>query len=385
MNVLNNIFCGAALLCLLMPARPALSAERMHRIAVLDFENLTNDKSLDWFGTALADMVRVTIGRSREFSPVERKLLDEILKEIKYSRSRTVNPETAQRMGKLSSADSILTGSFQKVENQMRVTARVVDVETGVIRASALVDGTFTGMFKLQGDVVAKLMIEMKGTLAGVPALIDNIEALRAFSDGVYFYRNELLSDALPLFDQALKLEPNYAEARFYKGLTLEALERWDDAIAEFKRALPGAPHERRVKWSWEAPFTADPSNRGIIVGLNTGEMALQGSVWSPDAPARLQNRFICGERSGGNTILYFVDMEQRGIRRVEVPDNKINLNNIAISNDRLTLLMAHGRSKSIFTGRDAFIRRRSQHGKHLVARRDSELQADSDGGRRVR
>ena len=136
----------------------------------------------------------------------------------------------------------------------MPVTAEVVDVETAEIRASAFVDGTFTGMFKLQGDLVAKLMGRLKSPLLFQET--PNVEALHAFSDGVYFYRNNFPKDALPLFDQALKLEPNYAEARFYRGLTLEALERWDDAIAEFKRALPGAPHERRVKWSWEAPFT---------------------------------------------------------------------------------------------------------------------------------
>ena len=79
------------LLCLLALARPAVAAERVHRIAVFDFENLTNDKSLDWVGAAFADMMKVAIGARREFSPVERKLLDEILKELKFNRSPLVD------------------------------------------------------------------------------------------------------------------------------------------------------------------------------------------------------------------------------------------------------------------------------------------------------
>src|SRR5262249_11683644 len=150
---------------------------------------------------AFADMVRDAIGRGLAVVPVDRRALDEVIKEQQRSKSSLFEPATAQRMGKLSGADSIVRGNFQKIGNEMRVTAEVVDVGTGLRRASAVADGTFTGLFKLQTDLAARLVIEMKGVPVDPPSSATSVEALRAFSEGVSLYRNDLFSDALTLFD----------------------------------------------------------------------------------------------------------------------------------------------------------------------------------------
>src|SRR5207244_9266039 len=126
--------------------------------------------------------------------------------------------------------------------------------------------------------------------------------------------RNNMFGDALEQFDRALRLEPGYADAHFYRGLVLERLEKWDDAIAAFKQALPHARPERRVLWSWDAPVTADPSKRGLMFGVDAGEMSLQQDLLLRD-PLLSQRRVIYSERKGKNTVMRFVDLEQRRAR----------------------------------------------------------------------
>jgi tetratricopeptide (TPR) repeat protein len=155
-------------------------------------------------------------------------------------------------------------------------------VETGGTRAAASVEGAYKDVFALQRELASKLAKEVRATLP--PALpLNNVAALQAFSDGLYFYRNDLLSEALTQFDRALALEPNYVNAQFYKGLAMEKLGRWDDAIAAFTRALPRPQPERRVVWSWDAPFTAERSKRGGIAGVDVSELSFQRYVLNSD------------------------------------------------------------------------------------------------------
>src|SRR5437899_1177032 len=127
------------------------------RVAVLDFENLTRDRSLDWLSAGIAETLTTELSRSRNFRLVERRRLGDVLQEIKLSRSGFVDPATAQRIGKLAGADTILVGSFQKEGTRLRITARLVDVETGVSRAPATVEGPYKDIFALETDLASKL------------------------------------------------------------------------------------------------------------------------------------------------------------------------------------------------------------------------------------
>jgi TolB-like protein len=291
------------------------------RVAIRDFDNLTGDKALDWLGIGLADTLRTDLARIPDFRFVERKY----------------------QTGKAEAVQVIISGEFRKVENRFSLTARVVDVATGVIRASASVDGAYQDVIAFPHQVAAKLAVAMKESPPPAPASAStkNLEAFHAFSDGVYYFRNGLFQDALAQFDAALAKQPDDVDAQFYKGLALEKLERWDDAIAALKRSLPRAEPVRRLKWNWQPPAAPDAAKHGLILGVDTSDVSLQRNIIGADRGAPLRKQVIYTERHGPNTVLHFVDLEKHSVQRLELPDDKISLNDAAIGNDKVTLLIS--------------------------------------------
>jgi outer membrane protein assembly factor BamB/TolB-like protein len=305
------------------------------RVAVLDFENLTRDRSLDWLSAGIAETLTTELWHSRNFRLVERRRLGDVIQEIKLNRSGFIDAATAQRMGKLAGADTILVGSFQKAGEQLRITARLVDVETGVPRATATIEGLYKNIFVLESDLASRLA---GAALAPAPRLIP-MEAFQAFSSGVYYLHHDVIDDAIANFNRALQMAPDYTEAQFYKGVALQKRGRLDEAIALFKRALPSAPAGRRVTWSWQVPFKAEPANRTVIVADDRNEFSLQRDMLFPEARLRREKRVIYAERNGNSVVLHIADPEHHAARRVELPDDRLALPNRAFATDRLTII----------------------------------------------
>ena len=261
--------------------------------------------------------------------------MGDLLQEIKLSRTEFIDPATAQRMGKLAGADTILVGSFQKSGTQLRITARLVDVSTGVTRAPATVEGLYKNTFALETELASKLA---GAALEPAPPMI-SMEAFQAFSSGVYYLHHDLVDDAITNFDKALRLAPAYTEAQFYKGVALEKRQRWDEAIALFKRALPSAPAERRVVWNWQAPLKPEPAKRQVMMGADLNELSFQRQMLFHEFALRSEKRVLYGERNLNTVVLNVVEPERHVVRRIELPDDKLTLLSSVFATDRLTIV----------------------------------------------
>src|SRR5262249_25503395 len=114
MRSLRTEFWFFVAICLFV--QPAFAADKFKRIAVMPFESTTHDKSIDWLGGGIAETLTTELGRISDLTVVERRLLNDALKEIKLGQSGAVDPATAQQMGMILGADSIVVGSFEKVQ-----------------------------------------------------------------------------------------------------------------------------------------------------------------------------------------------------------------------------------------------------------------------------
>src|SRR5712691_11178614 len=153
-----------ALCALVGPDRSAGAADKARRIAIMPFQNVNGGKELDSIGTGIAETLITELGRIPDLTLVERSRLNDAQKEIKLGQSGAVENSTAQKMGKFLGADGVVVGSFQLVGKTLRISARVIDVQTAQVRESTRVDGPPDDLLNLQDQLAAKLLEAMKGT-----------------------------------------------------------------------------------------------------------------------------------------------------------------------------------------------------------------------------
>jgi serine/threonine protein kinase/outer membrane protein assembly factor BamB len=166
--------------------------------------------------------------------------------------------------------------------------------------------------------------------------------AAGAFFDGSYFLQRGLAADALLRFDETVSMDPSYPGVQYYRGLALEKLNRLDEAIDAFKRALPRSEPERRILWSWDAPST--DAEHGIIRGMDNIQVNWQRDFIESRKDVVLQKGVIYGERNDKATVLHFLNLEQNRERRIEIPDEHVAFDTTAKANGLFTIVPAKNR-----------------------------------------
>jgi len=96
----------------------------------------------------------------KRFNLVERTMLEEVLREQNISQMDITDPSTAARLGKLMSAEEVLSGSVHETKTSIEVFARMVDTETAEITDAQDVYGedmSLKGVTKLMEGLAVKL------------------------------------------------------------------------------------------------------------------------------------------------------------------------------------------------------------------------------------
>ena len=113
-----------------------------------------------------------------------------------------------------------MTGAFQHADHRLRITARLVDVATGDVRAEAKADGADSRIFELQ-DAIAQQLVDVSGGAPAPAALrrarhTSNLDAYRAAIEGRLLLESldaKAVPEAIERFTTAIQLDPGYAPA----------------------------------------------------------------------------------------------------------------------------------------------------------------------------
>ncbi len=144
--------------CSWMPARPApkppedadfitmiehlaediitqLKEYKAYNIAVSDFSDLTGDVSD--FGKFIAEELTTKLFTYRDFTVIERQLLNKIIAEQQLSLSGLIDNQDAVSLGKVSGAQALVTGTVTDLGERVKINARLISTETGKIFSAA--------------------------------------------------------------------------------------------------------------------------------------------------------------------------------------------------------------------------------------------------------
>ncbi|MCP4399510.1 MAG: hypothetical protein GY801_19695 [bacterium] len=133
------------------------SASAAETVAVLDFKSLLTDKDL---GVAVAEILKTELAGQGQYTIVERGMLEQILEEQALQLSGAVDTDTAVKIGKLTGANIVVTGSIVKTGEMYTINSRFIEVETGIVKIGKNIRGQGEGQIS---NMVQQLALVISG------------------------------------------------------------------------------------------------------------------------------------------------------------------------------------------------------------------------------
>jgi TolB-like protein len=195
-------------------------------VAVMPFADLSGR------GRNVGEAIRETLTTDLRAVPglrvVERARLDAVLGEQSLQGRAELDVPRAVAVGKLAGATLIATGAYQRVGDNVRLTARFVSVESGVVVGSAKVDGAAGDFLALQDRITAELARSAGFAFAPRrrPRLGGGLRGVELYGDALLAKDDERRHE---LLRQAITVEPQFD----YAVRDLDDLERRMQAYAD--------------------------------------------------------------------------------------------------------------------------------------------------------
>ena len=181
-------------------------------VAVVPFVNLTGEADKEYFSDGMAEEL------INSLSQVPGLKVPARTSSFSYKGRSVDIRRIAQDLG----VATILEGSVRSAGDRIRVTAQLVDANTGFHRWSKSYDRQFGDIFKLQDElaaaIVQALRESMNVTLAAAPpraAPTQDVEAYQLYlqAGSIQNGSEESFHQSLALFDQAIARDPTFARA----------------------------------------------------------------------------------------------------------------------------------------------------------------------------
>ena len=181
-------------------------------IAVLPFDNLSMDEDSDIFRDGMTEDILTHLSKFQDLHVISRTSVNQF-KDSKY----TID-EVARKLD----VNYILIGSIRKYGDQLRVSTQLVLAETDEHIWTEQYDRTITDIFEIQTDVSREIAQALNINLTSAEeerisaVTTRNVEAYKLFLQGrkeADKRTTESLSKSIELYEQAIEIDPDYAEA----------------------------------------------------------------------------------------------------------------------------------------------------------------------------
>jgi len=190
-------------------------------IAVLYFSNLSQEQSLNWLDNGLTDMLTTNLAQVKGLDVLStERVMSAVQRASKDGKS--MDPAQAQNVARDAGADAYITGALLKIgPTQLRLDVRAQDTATGQILFSDKLEGqdvqSIFGMVDRLTASIAASFLPASEVPQKAPeieqASTSNVEAYRHYQLGVDYGRRFLTSDAIREFEEAVRLDPQFALA----------------------------------------------------------------------------------------------------------------------------------------------------------------------------
>ena len=190
----------------------SLNRELGRSIAVLPFENMTEQPGSDYFSDGITEDIISALSEINGLRVIARTSI------LQYKGTN----KTVVQIAKEVNVNTILEGSVRRIDNNVRVVAQLIDIETDDHLWANTYDRKLDDIFEVQSDIAlnianaleAELSTELTAELTS--SSTQNSQAYENYLKGkeqYYTYTEEGFRKAVKYYNSALELDPNYALA----------------------------------------------------------------------------------------------------------------------------------------------------------------------------
>ena len=187
-------------------------------IAVLPFENLSEDKANVYFADGIQEEILTRLSRIRDLKVISRTSTQ------RFKNTAEQIPDIAKQLG----VAAILEGSVRKAGDKVRVHVQLIDAENDAHLWAERYDRQLDDIFEVESDIAGKIAEALQATLTGAERRAiaarptNSTEAYELYLKGRYHWRNFYAPGyerVREYYEQAVALDASYAPA--YTGLSL--------------------------------------------------------------------------------------------------------------------------------------------------------------------
>jgi TolB-like protein len=283
-----------------MPSSPMATAPRLPdkpSIAVLPFTNMSGDPEQEYFADGMAEEILTALSHCNSLFVIARN--SSFTYKGKSIDVRQVGGELGVRY--------VLEGSVRRSGDRLRFTAQLIDATSGAQIWADRFDGGTNDVFELQDRIAESVVavIEPNVQLAEIERMkrksVTNLDAydllLRA-QQFEYEFTQESFDAALRCLEQALNIDPNYAQAmalaaycyaeRSQQGWLKDRALETAEGIRLAARAVELAKNDANVLWmaayaarqlSMDAQLAKELAYRSLQLNPNSA-VALAMTGW---------------------------------------------------------------------------------------------------------
>ena len=282
----------------------AVESTNRQSVAVLPFVNLSGDEDNEYFSDGLTETLLHMLAQVPELKVAART------SSFSFKGKNVDIRDAAEQLG----VATVLEGSVQRSGNTVRITAQLIEAETGFHLWSQTFDRSLDDIFSVQDEIAANVADKLQVTLLGESALaLDVVASLGTENPQAYErylraleQKNIASYGSLPIaegvFKEALSLDPNFVEAKVELAFTylLQAetgLLTNDEAEEKIRplldQVLDGKPNH--------------PRSLGLLASIDWGNTVTRYGLSAEQTIAAEAYLLEVLELSSNNPELYFV------------------------------------------------------------------------------
>jgi len=221
-------------------------------VVVLPFDNLSGEADQSYFADAVVEEITATLSRVKDFFVIARNSA------FTYKGRAGID---IRQIGRDLGVRYVVEGSVRRVGERVRITAQLVETETGSHIWSNKIDGAVADLFDLQDRMAAEVASAIQPSIRRAeverarkkrPETLASYDlVMRAFPH-LWAHSPDDNREAIAFLTRALQLEPQYGLAA--------ALAAW--------------AHGQQIAYNWTADFTGERSTASQLVETATMNVA---------------------------------------------------------------------------------------------------------------